>query len=115
MDRIRNDAIRQKFGVAPIADKMREARLRWYGHFLRGREDSVRKIGLNFENCAATMSIGGAMDSHEEPWMEGNGKVQEQRQKAFQENINKRVLLEWVRVTGLVNKENGSMTVYWHI
>ncbi|VDO67474.1 unnamed protein product, partial [Heligmosomoides polygyrus] len=32
MDRIRNDAIRQKFGVAPITDKMREARLRWYGH-----------------------------------------------------------------------------------
>ncbi|VDO18782.1 unnamed protein product [Heligmosomoides polygyrus] len=49
MDRIRNDAIRQKFGVAPIADKMREARLRWYGHVLRGKEDSVRKIGLNFE------------------------------------------------------------------
>ncbi|VDP11151.1 unnamed protein product [Heligmosomoides polygyrus] len=49
MDRIRNDAIRQKFGVAPIADKMREARLRWYGHALRGKEGSVRKIGLNFE------------------------------------------------------------------
>ncbi|VDP56203.1 unnamed protein product [Heligmosomoides polygyrus] len=74
MDRIRNDAIRQKFGVAPIADKshahgphpkrcysaekfgvapiadkMREARLRWYGHVLRGREDSVGKRGLNFE------------------------------------------------------------------
>ncbi|VDP61625.1 unnamed protein product [Heligmosomoides polygyrus] len=48
MDRIRNDVIRQKFGVAPIADKKREARLR-YGHFPRGREDSVRKIGLNFE------------------------------------------------------------------
>ncbi|VDO87998.1 unnamed protein product [Heligmosomoides polygyrus] len=28
MDRIQNDAIRQKFGVAPIAEKMREARLR---------------------------------------------------------------------------------------
>ncbi|VDO19159.1 unnamed protein product [Heligmosomoides polygyrus] len=49
MDRIRNDAIRQKFGVAPIADKMRKARLRWYGHVLRGKEDSVCKIGLNFE------------------------------------------------------------------
>ncbi|VDP10246.1 unnamed protein product [Heligmosomoides polygyrus] len=49
MDRIRNDAIRQKFGVAPIADKRREARLRWYGQVLRGKEDSVRKIGLNFE------------------------------------------------------------------
>ncbi|VDO19219.1 unnamed protein product [Heligmosomoides polygyrus] len=49
MDRIRNDVIRQRFGVAPIADKMREARLRWYGHVLRGKEDSVRKISLNFE------------------------------------------------------------------
>ncbi|VDP04226.1 unnamed protein product, partial [Heligmosomoides polygyrus] len=28
MDRIRNDVIRQKFGVAPITEKMREARLR---------------------------------------------------------------------------------------
>ncbi|VDP15302.1 unnamed protein product [Heligmosomoides polygyrus] len=49
MDRIRNDAIRQKFGVAPITDKMREARLRWYSHVLRGKDDRVRKIGLNFE------------------------------------------------------------------
>ncbi|VDO78462.1 unnamed protein product [Heligmosomoides polygyrus] len=37
------------YGVASIADKMREARLRWYGHVLRGKEDSVRKIGLKFE------------------------------------------------------------------
>ncbi|VDO64986.1 unnamed protein product [Heligmosomoides polygyrus] len=49
MDRIRNDAIRQKFGVAPIAYEMREARLRWHDHVLRGKEDSIRKIGLNFE------------------------------------------------------------------
>ncbi|VDP13257.1 unnamed protein product [Heligmosomoides polygyrus] len=39
----------KKFGVSPIADKMREARLRWYGHVLRGKEDSVRKIGLELE------------------------------------------------------------------
>ncbi|VDP09770.1 unnamed protein product [Heligmosomoides polygyrus] len=32
-----NDAIRQTFGVAPIADKLRKARLRWYGHVLRGK------------------------------------------------------------------------------
>ncbi|VDO88272.1 unnamed protein product [Heligmosomoides polygyrus] len=59
LDCIRNDVIRQKFGVAPIADKMREARLRWYGHVLRGTEDSVRKIGLNFENkaCASSHKI----------------------------------------------------------
>ncbi|VDP14558.1 unnamed protein product [Heligmosomoides polygyrus] len=49
MDRIRNEAIRQKFGVAPIADKMLEGHLRWCGHVLRGKEDSVRKIGLELE------------------------------------------------------------------
>ncbi|VDP00995.1 unnamed protein product [Heligmosomoides polygyrus] len=49
MDRIRNDVIRQKFGVAPVADKMREARLRWYGHVLRGKEDSIRMIALSWK------------------------------------------------------------------
>ncbi|VDP04426.1 unnamed protein product [Heligmosomoides polygyrus] len=49
MDRIRNDAIRQKFGVAPIADKIHEARLRCYGHVLREKQDSARKIGLELE------------------------------------------------------------------
>ncbi|VDP13565.1 unnamed protein product [Heligmosomoides polygyrus] len=49
MDRIRNDVLRQKFSIAPIADEMREARSRWYGHVLRGKEDTARKIGLNFE------------------------------------------------------------------
>ncbi|VDO19925.1 unnamed protein product [Heligmosomoides polygyrus] len=38
LDRIRNAAIRQKFGIAPIADKMREARLRWYGSAWKGRQ-----------------------------------------------------------------------------
>ncbi|VDO20109.1 unnamed protein product [Heligmosomoides polygyrus] len=46
MNRIRNDAIWQNFAVSLIAEKMREARLRWYGHVLRGEEDSSRKIGL---------------------------------------------------------------------
>ncbi|VDP53500.1 unnamed protein product [Heligmosomoides polygyrus] len=49
MDRVRNNAIRQKFGVALIAEKMREARLLWYGHILGGKEDSVRKIGLELD------------------------------------------------------------------
>ncbi|VDO75467.1 unnamed protein product [Heligmosomoides polygyrus] len=49
MDRIRSNAIWAKFGTAPIAGKVREARLRWHGHVLRGKEDSVRKIGLKLE------------------------------------------------------------------
>ncbi|VDP50259.1 unnamed protein product [Heligmosomoides polygyrus] len=49
VDHIRNDAIRQTFGVAPIADKMREDQLQCYGHILSGKGHSVRKIDLNFE------------------------------------------------------------------
>ncbi|VDO89845.1 unnamed protein product [Heligmosomoides polygyrus] len=49
LDRVRNDTVRQKFVVAPIAEKLREARLRWYGHVLRANDDTVRKIGLNLE------------------------------------------------------------------
>ncbi|PIO71436.1 hypothetical protein TELCIR_06666 [Teladorsagia circumcincta] len=35
--------------VASIADEMREARLRWYGHVLRGDAGNVRNIGLNVD------------------------------------------------------------------
>jgi len=37
-DRKRNEDIRRTVGVASIMDKIREARLRWYGHVQR-RED----------------------------------------------------------------------------
>ena len=40
-DRVRNDDIRGRLGVAPITKKMREARLRWYGHVIRSEENSV--------------------------------------------------------------------------
>ncbi|VDP21022.1 unnamed protein product [Heligmosomoides polygyrus] len=49
MDRIRNDAIRQKFGVVPKADKMFEAHLRWCGHVHSGNKGSFRKVGLELE------------------------------------------------------------------
>ncbi|VDO27187.1 unnamed protein product [Heligmosomoides polygyrus] len=49
LDRVRNESIRQRFGITPIFEKMREARLRWYGHFLRAKGDTVRKTGLNLD------------------------------------------------------------------
>ncbi|XP_070043830.1 uncharacterized protein [Nicotiana tomentosiformis] len=39
MDKIRSDDIREKVGVAPIDDKMRERRLRWFGHVQRRSPD----------------------------------------------------------------------------
>ncbi|XP_070034531.1 uncharacterized protein [Nicotiana tomentosiformis] len=40
LDRIRNEVIRDKVGVAPIEDKMREARLKWFGHVMRRSTDA---------------------------------------------------------------------------
>ncbi|VDO95236.1 unnamed protein product [Heligmosomoides polygyrus] len=44
LDQVRNDTIRHKFGVAPIAEKLREARFRWYGHVLRANDDTVVRL-----------------------------------------------------------------------
>ncbi|VDO97145.1 unnamed protein product [Heligmosomoides polygyrus] len=49
LDGVRNDTIWQRFGVTSIVVKLREARLRWYGHVLRASGDTVGKTGLNFE------------------------------------------------------------------
>ncbi|VDO70205.1 unnamed protein product [Heligmosomoides polygyrus] len=35
--------------VSPRYMKMREARLRWYGHVLRAKDGTVRKTGLNLD------------------------------------------------------------------
>ncbi|XP_019256402.1 PREDICTED: uncharacterized protein LOC109234803 [Nicotiana attenuata] len=39
-DKIRNEAIREKVGVASVEDKMRESRLRWSGHVKRRTIDA---------------------------------------------------------------------------
>ncbi|VDP30688.1 unnamed protein product [Heligmosomoides polygyrus] len=49
LNRVRNDTIRQRFGVAPIAEVLRDVRLRWYGHVVRSKGDTVRKISMNLE------------------------------------------------------------------
>ncbi|PKA55105.1 ataxia telangiectasia mutated family protein [Apostasia shenzhenica] len=50
-DRMRNEYIRKKIGVTPIEDKLRESRLRWFGHLNRRPnrrpiEAPIRKIKL---------------------------------------------------------------------
>lgn len=44
LDKMRNEDIREKVGVASVNDKMWEARLRWFGHVRRRTTDfSVRR------------------------------------------------------------------------
>ncbi|KAF3650426.1 Mitochondrial arginine transporter BAC1 [Capsicum annuum] len=43
-DRVRNETIREKVGVVSVDDKLREVRLRWFGHVMRrGTDDPVRR------------------------------------------------------------------------
>ncbi|VDP01223.1 unnamed protein product [Heligmosomoides polygyrus] len=53
-----------RFGVA-TADKTHEARMRWYGHVLYGKEDSVGKLGLDTLKTIAFCAdrVGCARDS----------------------------------------------------
>ena len=45
-DHILNDDVRRRMGVAPIAEKMREGRLRWYGHVMRSGEHTVARTEM---------------------------------------------------------------------
>ncbi|KAG5571816.1 hypothetical protein H5410_061582 [Solanum commersonii] len=47
-NKIRNEVIREKVGVASVVDKLREARLRWFGHVKR-RSQVRRCEGLDIE------------------------------------------------------------------
>ena len=56
LDKIRNEVIRGKLGVASIEDKLREARLRWFGHIKRRPRDApVRRCEtiecLSYKRC----------------------------------------------------------------
>ena len=45
-DRIRNEDIREKLGVAPIEEKLVQYRLRWFGHIQRRPYDAPVSVGI---------------------------------------------------------------------
>lgn len=45
-DHVTNEDVRKQLGVAPITKKMREARLRWYGHVMRSAESTAAKTAM---------------------------------------------------------------------
>ncbi|VDO68287.1 unnamed protein product [Heligmosomoides polygyrus] len=61
--RVRNDSTRQRIGVTPIFEMMREARLRWYGHVLRAKEVEaiLKPIYEKFEEYCKNMDVNGSL------------------------------------------------------
>ncbi|XP_061715960.1 uncharacterized protein LOC133524124 [Cydia pomonella] len=47
LDKVHNEHIRGSYKVAPITDKIKESRMRWYGHVMRRDEDHVVKKALS--------------------------------------------------------------------
>ena len=45
-DRIRNDDIRDRLGVAPIEEKIVQHRLRWFGHLQRRPPEAPVRTGI---------------------------------------------------------------------
>ena len=49
LDHVMNTDVRKRMGVAPIVEKMREARLRWHGHVVRSDANSVARTALRLD------------------------------------------------------------------
>ncbi|CAD6199417.1 unnamed protein product [Caenorhabditis auriculariae] len=49
LDHVKNEDMRKRFGVAPIREKLRENRLRWFGHVLRADPTSIAKTSHTLE------------------------------------------------------------------
>jgi hypothetical protein len=45
-NRIRNKYVRGCIGVASVVDKMRENRLRWFGHVMRQEETNAIRVAM---------------------------------------------------------------------
>jgi hypothetical protein len=46
MDRVLNDDIRDRLGVAPIEKKLVQRRLRWFGHVQRRSSEALVRCGV---------------------------------------------------------------------
>ncbi|PHU11075.1 hypothetical protein BC332_18005 [Capsicum chinense] len=57
-DKVRNEIIREKVGVASVEDKMREVRLRWFGHVIRRGSDAPvrRSLFIRKSNISSIIS-----------------------------------------------------------
>jgi hypothetical protein len=67
-DRVRNDGIRERLGVAPVEEKLVQHRLRWFGHMQRRpveapiRNGVIRRTGNNKRQRTTKLDMGGVRE-----------------------------------------------------
>ncbi|PHU06651.1 putative GTP-binding protein OBGM, mitochondrial [Capsicum chinense] len=63
-DRVQNETIREKVGVASVEDKIREVRMRWFGHvMMRGTDAPISRCEASVGWLQAGMQRGGTGSS----------------------------------------------------
>jgi hypothetical protein len=67
-DRVRNDDIRERLGVAPVEKKLVQHRLKWFGHIQRRpaeapiRNGVIRRIDNEKRQRTAKLNMGGVRE-----------------------------------------------------
>ncbi|KAL5138398.1 Craniofacial development protein 2 [Glycine soja] len=94
-DKIRNEAIRERVGVAPIVEKMVENRLRWFGHVERRPVDSVVRRVDQMERRQT---------------IRGRGRPKKTIREVIKKDLelNDRTLMIWIEVWYLIEHYGGS-------
>ncbi|XP_070002244.1 uncharacterized protein [Nicotiana sylvestris] len=99
LDKIRNEVIRDKVGVAPVEAKMREARFRWFGHVKRRNADAPIK------RCER-LALGGERRGRGRPkksWGEVIKRDMAQLEITEDMTLDRRVWRLKIRVEGLLS------------
>ncbi|PHT50435.1 Protein PIR [Capsicum baccatum] len=69
-DRIRNEVIRDKMGVASVEAKMREVRLRWFGHVMRrGMDAPMRRFERSTRMDSSELVLLKSIDGVDVEWV----------------------------------------------
>ncbi|KAK3509728.1 hypothetical protein QTP70_008469 [Hemibagrus guttatus] len=89
---VMNEDIRRRMGVAAIIDKMREARLHWFGHVIRSGDDTVAKTAYHLSPLGRRRALGKAdsikIKGVEVPYTRGDLMTQPDHLTAFRPKGN---------------------------
>ncbi|VFQ74613.1 unnamed protein product [Cuscuta campestris] len=87
LDRISNELIRRQVGMAPVEDKLREARLRWFGHVRRRDADVPVEPGVSWKQ-PPYFRVGARTEAEQRRKQRGKLERAERRKKREKERCS---------------------------